>query len=319
MERPMMDKPLWMWISFLCVVVTLLILDMGVLRKKDHEIGIRESLLYSAGYVFIGLLFGFWVWYTLGQASAQLYWTGYIVEKTLSMDNIFVISLMFSYFAIPRKYQHRVLLWGILGVIVLRGLMIGLGAELVYKFHWILYIFAIFLIFTGIKMLMASEDEKHDVAKNPVVKFFKKRMPVTAELHGHKFALIMNNKIYFTPLLLTLAVVECVDIIFAVDSVPAILALTTDTYIVYTSNIFAILGLRALYFALDAILHRFKYLKYALALVLVFIGSKIFIADMLGLEKFPPAVALGIVVSILASGILYSLHKTHGLMIRDKK
>jgi tellurite resistance protein TerC len=313
-----MDKPLWMWATFLGVVIALLILDLGVLHKKDHEIGIRESLKYSAWYIFIGLLFGFWVWYTLDQPSAQLYWTGYIVEKTLSMDNIFVISLVFAFFDVPRRYQHRVLFWGILGVIVLRGLMIGIGAELVSRFHWVLYLFAAFLIFTGIKMLFASEDDKPDIAKNPVVKFMKKHLPVTPELHGHSFAVILKNKIYFTPLLLTLMVVECVDIVFAVDSVPAILALTTDTYIVYTSNIFAILGLRALYFALDAVLHRFKYLKYALAVVLVFIGSKIFIVDILDLEKFPPALSLGIVVAILACGILYSLHKTHGRMIADK-
>jgi tellurite resistance protein TerC len=314
-----MDKPLWMWATFLGVVVALLILDLGVLHKKDHEIGIRESLKYSAWYIFIGLLFGFWVWYTLDQPSAQLYWTGYVVEKTLSMDNIFVISLVFTFFNVPRRYQHRVLFWGILGVIILRGLMIGIGAELVSRFHWVLYIFAAFLIFTGIKMLFSSDDDHPDIAKNPVVKFMKKYMPVTTELHGHKFALILNNKIYFTPLLLTLMVVECVDIVFAVDSVPAILALTTDTYIVYTSNIFAILGLRALYFALDAVLHRFKYLKYALAVVLVFIGSKIFIVDILDLERFPPALSLGIVVAILASGILYSLHKTHGRVIADKE
>ncbi|MCE9506690.1 MAG: TerC family protein [Alphaproteobacteria bacterium] len=307
-----------MWAVFLGVVAALLILDLGVLHKKDHAIGIRESLKYSAWYVFIGLSFGGWVWYTLGQASAQLYWTGYIVEKTLSIDNIFVISLVFIFFAVPRIYQHRVLFWGILGVIVLRGLMIGIGAELVSRFHWVLYLFAAFLIFTGIKMLFSSDEDHPDIAKNPVVRLAKRHMPITTELHGHKFALIMNNKIWFTPLLLTLMVVECVDIVFAVDSVPAILALTTDTYIVYTSNIFAILGLRALYFALDAILHRFKYLKYALAVVLVFIGSKIFIIDILDLEKFPPALSLGIVVAILASGILYSLRKTHGHVVADK-
>jgi tellurite resistance protein TerC len=313
-----MDKPLWMWLSFLGVVLALMALDLGVLRKKNHEIGIRESLIYSAWYIFVGLMFGFWVWYTLGQSSAELYWTGYVVEKTLSMDNIFVISLMFSYFAIPRRYQHRVLTWGIIGVIILRGLMIGIGAELVSSFHWILYIFAVFLVFTGIKMLLSSDEEKHDISKNIMVRFFKKHLRVTPELHGQKFALIMNNKLFFTPLLLTLLVVECIDIVFAVDSVPAILALTTDTYIVYTSNIFAILGLRALYFALDAVLHRFQYLKYALALVLVFIGSKIFIIDIFNLESFPPALSLLIVMSLLAGGILYSLHKTHGRAIADR-
>ena len=313
-----MDKPLWMWAVFFGVITALLALDLGVLHKKDHAIGIRESLIYSAGYIFIGLLFGFWVWYTLDIPSAQLYWTGYLVEKPLSLDNIFVISMIFSYFAVPRQYQHRVLFWGILGVIILRGIMIGVGAELVSRFHWVLYLFAAFLIFTGIKMLFLAGDEKPDVAKNPVVKLAKKYLPVTEHLHGHNFTVIENNKLYFTPLLLTLVVVECLDIVFAVDSVPAILALTTDGYLVYTSNIFAILGLRALYFALDAILHRFKYLKYALAVVLVFIGSKVFIVDILDLEKFPPALSLGIVVSILAAGILYSTHKTRGRTIADR-
>ena len=299
-----------MWGVFLGAVVSLLVLDLGLLRRKDHDIGVRESLIYSAGYILAGLLFGGWVWYTLDQQSAQLYWTGYIVEKTLSLDNIFVISLMFNFFAIPRKYQHRVLLWGIMGVILLRGIMIGIGAELVAEFHWVLYIFAAFLLFTGVKMLFAKDEKGHDVSKNPVVKLLKKHVPVTTTLHGNKFFIRQHGKTYLTPLLLALVVIECVDLVFAVDSVPAILALTTDTYIVYTSNIFAILGLRALYFALDAVLHRFKYLKYALALVLVFIGSKIFIVKLLGLESFPPLLSLTITLGILGSGILFSLHKT---------
>lgn len=307
-----MDKPLWMWAVFLGLVAALLILDLGLLRKKDREIGIRESLSYSAGYICVGLLFGGWVWYTLGQASAELYWTGYLIEKTLSVDNIFVISLVFTYFSIPRKYQHRVLLWGITGVIILRGIMIGIGAEIVSDFHWVLYIFATFLVFTGVKMLFSSEEKGPDIANNPVAKLLKKYLPVTPRLHDNRFAVILNRKLSFTPLLLALVVVECVDLVFAVDSVPAILALTTDSFIVYTSNIFAILGLRALYFALDAVLHRFEYLKYALAVVLIFIGSKIFVVDFLGLQRFPPALSLGVVVSILASGILYSLYKTHG-------
>lgn len=305
-----MDKPLWMWAIFLTVVVTLLIIDLGVLRRKDHEIGLKESLIYSAGYIAIGLLYGVWVWQSLGIDSAQLYWTGYLVEKTLSLDNIFVISLVFSYFAIPRKYQHRVLTWGIMGVIVLRGLMIGIGTEIVANFHWVLYIFALFLMFTGVKMLFPSEEHGPDISKNPVVRLVKKYLPVSPEFHGHDFFVKKNGKTFVTPLLLALVVIEFVDVIFAVDSVPAILALTTDTYIVYTSNIFAILGLRALYFALDAVLHRFQYLKYSLALVLVFIGSKIFIVDFFDMNKFPPALSLGVVVAMLAAGVVYSLYKT---------
>lgn len=306
-----MDKPLWMWAIFFGVIVTLLVLDLGVFQKKDHNIGVRESLIYSAIYIMIGLLFGGWVWYSLDQASAQLYWTGFIVEKTLSLDNIFVISLVLSYFSIPGKYQHRVLFWGIFGAIVLRGLMIGAGAEAVSRFHGVLYVFSAFLLFTGVKMLFAKE-EKTDVSKNAVLRFFKKHMRTTDKLHGRQFYIKEGGHIHFTPLMLALIVVNVIDIVFAVDSVPAILALTTDPYIVYTSNIFAILGLRALYFALDALLHRFAYLKYALAGVLVFIGSKIFIIDLLNIEKFPASLSLGITLSILAAGILYSLHKTSG-------
>ena len=312
-----MDKSLWMWAVFFGVIVTLLVLDLGVFQKKDHAIGIRESLLYSAVYIAVGLLFGGWVWHEMGQSSAELYWTGFVVEKTLSLDNIFVISLVLSYFSVPRRYEHRVLFWGIMGAIVLRGIMIGLGAEMVSNFQWVLYIFAAFLVFTGIKMLFTDEGHA-DISKNPVVRFFKKYMHVTDTPHGRNFFIRIKGKLWFTPLMMALVVVNFVDIIFAVDSVPAILSLTTDTYIVYTSNIFAILGLRALYFTLDALLHRFTYLKYALAIVLVFIGSKIFIADMLGLDKFPPTLSLGIVVLILASGILYSLYKTHGRIVATK-
>jgi tellurite resistance protein TerC len=304
-----MDKPVWMWVVFFGVIATLMVLDLGVFQKKDHEIGIRESLIYSAIYIMIGLLFGGWVWYTLDQPSAELYWTGFIVEKTLSLDNIFVISMVLSHFSVPRKYQHRVLFWGILGAILLRGIMIGLGAGIIANFEWVLYLFALFLIYTGIKMLFAK-DEVSDISDDPIVRFLKKYMRVTDQLHGRKFAVMLQGYVWFTPLMLALVVVNAVDIVFAVDSVPAILALTTDPYIVFTSNIFAILGLRALYFALDAVLHRFEYLKYALAVVLIFIGSKIFIVDFFDLEKFPPVLSLVITVSILAAGIIYSLFKT---------
>jgi tellurite resistance protein TerC len=313
-----MDKPLWMWAVFFGVIVTLLTLDLGVFQRKDHAIGVRESLIYSAFYILIGLLFGLWVWHTIDKSSAQLYWTGFIVEKTLSLDNIFVISLVLSFFAVPAKYQHRVLFWGILGAIVLRGIMIGLGTQVVSRFHWVLYIFAAFLIFTGVKMLLAS-DAPDDISKNPVVRFCKKYMRVTDELHGNKFMLMRQGKLWFTPLMLALVAVNGVDIVFAVDSVPAILALTTDPYIVYTSNIFAVLGLRALYFALAALLHRFHYLKYALSLVLIFIGSKIFVVDLFDLEKFPPSLSLGVTVFLLAAGIFYSLYKTGDRKARRKK
>lgn len=319
-----MDKPLWMWVVFFAVVFFLLFLDLGVMRKKSREITMRESLLMSGFYITIGLLYGVWIWFQLGFDYASLYVTGFLVEKSLSLDNIFVISLVFTYFKIPRLYQHRVLFWGILGVIILRGTMIGLGTAIVANFHWVLYIFAAFLVFTGIKMLFMAEDGEEDIGNNPALKFFQKHLRVTSEIDGNKFLVKRphpeTGKIltYATPLLLALIVIECVDLIFAVDSIPAILALTTDPYIVYTSNIFAILGLRALYFALAVILVRFKYLKYALALVLVFIGSKVFIADWLNLVKFPAWISLSVTIGLLAIGILYSLYKTRKDAVPDK-
>ena len=307
----LLGKPLWMWATFLGVVLVLLAFDLGVLNRKEHEISIRESLKLSAFYIAVALLFGGWMWLELGAESAMLYYTGFIVEKTLAMDNVFVISLVFSYFAVPRAYQHRVLFWGILGVIVLRGIMIGLGATLVAEFSWILYVFAVFLIFTGIKMLLIGEGDMN-IADNPALRFMKRHMRVTDGLHGQKFFVRQphpkTGKMvrWATPLFVCLLLVEIVDVIFAVDSVPAIFAITTDPYIVYTSNIFAILGLRALYFALAAVVHRFHYLKPALSLVLVFIGAKIFIADAMDLEKFPASISLGVTFALLTLGIVAS-------------
>jgi len=235
----------------------------------------------------------------------------------LFCDNVFVIALIFTFFAIPRKYQHRVLFWGILGVIILRGIMIGLGATIVANYSWVLYVFAVFLIFTGIKMLFVKEGE-NDLSQNKALQFMRRRFNVTDELHGHDFFVKKphpeTGKLtrFATPLFLALILIEIADLVFAVDSVPAVFTITTDPFIVYTSNIFAILGLRALYFALAAILHRFAYLKYALSILLVFIGSKIFIADLMGWEKFPPAWSLGITFAILTAGVVVSLWKTKG-------
>lgn len=314
----MLGKPLWMWLTFFVIVLILLALDLGVLHKKNEEIGVKESFLLSAFYISLGLAFGGWIWYQSGSQAGLEYLTGFVIEKSLAMDNIFVIAMIFGYFSIPRQYQHRVLLYGILGVVILRGIMIGLGAAVVENYHWVLYIFAAFLIFTGIRMLMSS-DHGYDVAGNPLLKFLKKRLPITDQLHGEKFLVRQPDpttgklKTFVTPLLLALIMVELADLVFAVDSIPAIFAITTDPYIVYTSNIFAILGLRALYFALAALIHRFAYLKYALSVVLIFIGSKIFIADMLGLAKIPPTVSLGITFAILASGIIGSLWATRNV------
>ena len=317
-----LGTPLWFWASFVGIVFLLLIFDLGVLNKNDHEIGVAESLKLSAFYITVAIAFGVWVWFERGAESGMMYFTGFVIEKTLAMDNIFVIAMIFSFMGIPRLYQHRVLFWGILGVILLRGIMIGVGAALVAEFSWILYVFAVFLIITGIKMLVVSgDDDNHaDFSNNPILKFFKKHLRTTDTLHGHDFTVKQHDPktgklvTYFTPLFIALIMIEFADVIFAVDSVPAIFALTTDTFIIYTSNIFAILGLRALYFALAAIMARFAYLKYALSILLIFIGSKIFIADFLmDGAKFPPLLSLGITFGILATGMFYSLWKTRGI------
>ena len=310
-----LGKPAWMWLGFFAIVAALLALDLGVLHRKQKEIEVRESLLLSAGYIALGLAFGGVVWWQLGETAGILYLTGFVVEKSLALDNVFVIALIFSFFAVPRQYQHRVLFWGILGVIVLRAIMIGIGAKLVSEFSWILYVFAAFLVLTGIKMLVVGS-KPLDLAQNPVLKFVRSRFRVTDELHGQAFFVNLPDATsgrlvrHVTPLFVALILIEIADLIFAVDSVPAIFAITTDPYLVYTSNIFAILGLRALYFALDAVLHRFAYLKQALAVLLIFIGSKIFVADLFGLEKFPAAWSLGLTFAILAAGIIYSLWRT---------
>jgi tellurite resistance protein TerC len=312
-----LGKPLWLWLAFLGLVIALLVLDLGVLHRKTREVGVRESLVMSAFYITLGLLFGGFVWWYLGPEPGINYLTGFAVEKALAMDNVFVIAMIFGFFAVPRVYQHRVLFWGILGVIVLRAIMIGFGAAVIAQFSWVLYVFAAFLIATGVKMLVFS-DTDYDIAKNPVLRFMRRRFNVTDEHHGENFFVKKPDPKtgrlawFMTPLFMALVLIEIADVIFAVDSVPAIFAITTDPFIVYTSNIFAILGLRALYFALAAMVHRFHYLKYALAVVLIFIGSKIFIADMLGLAKIPPAISLAATFGILAMGVVWSLWKTRG-------
>jgi len=311
-----MEKPLWMWAVFFSVVVTLMIIDLGVMHRKDKEISIKESLRMSAFYICVGLLYGAWIWVELGPTSGNQYLTGYIIEKTLSMDNIFVMSLIFTYFQIPRRFKHRVLFWGILGVIFLRGVMIGVGAAMVERFEWTLYLFAAFLVFTGVKMLFTDDDEP-DISTNKILRFLKKYLRFTDELHGNKFSVKLPHKDhsskrvrYFTPLFAALVTIEFADVIFAVDSVPAIFAITTDPYIIYTSNIFAILGLRALYFALDAMIHRFTYLKYALSVVLVFIGGKVLAVPLLGVEEISPTLSLLVTVLVLAAGVFYSMYRT---------
>jgi tellurite resistance protein TerC len=316
--------PVWFWLAFIGLVIGLTAFDLGFLHKEDREMGISESMKLSIFYIAVAMAFGVWVYFhkvaaygeVAGTDLAVKYFTGYFIEKALSIDNVFVISLIFAYFSIPAKYQYRALLWGIVAVIILRGVMIAAGAALVQEFHWLLYIFAAFLIGTGIKMLFSGQVEM-DVQKNPVVRFMSKHMRVTKTLHNEKFFVKEHDEKTgkmvraATPLFLALVVINLADLVFAVDSVPAIFAITTDTFIVYTSNIMAILGLRALYFALAAMVNRFHYLRYALALVLIFIGSKIFVADFLmGGGKFPPIISLAVTFALILGGILFSLYKT---------
>ncbi|MCQ4166345.1 TerC family protein [Tahibacter harae] len=311
-NAPFLGQPAWLWLSFLALVAALLAFDLGVLHRKQREIPVSESLLLSAGYIAMGLAYGVWIWRHLGADPAADYFTGYLVEKSLSMDNVFVIAMIFSYLAIPRAYQHRVLFWGILGVIVMRAIMIGVGAALVSQFSWVLYLFGAFLLLTGVKMLFTSS-EPADLSSNRLLQWLRRRLRVTDGLHGDRFFAKQADSAgqlrrYATPLFLALVMIETADLIFAVDSVPAIFVITQDPFIVYTSNIFAVLGLRALYFALSAMIDRFHYLKYALALVLVFIGSKIFLVNIVG--KFPAWVSLSVTIGLIAGGVVVSWIKT---------
>ncbi len=312
-----LGTPGYFWLIFISVVVGLLVLDLGFLHKGQKEIEAKESFLLYGGYMAIAFAFGAWVWWARGAQSGLEFFTGYLIEQSLAMDNIFVIATVFTFLGIPRIYQHRVLFWGILGVIVFRAILIGLGAALVMSFSWILFVFGAFLVFTGLKMFKTSHD-KPSLEDNWMLRVIKKNFRVTDQLHGEKFTIRQIDPktgkmaLFITPLFVSLIIVEFVDLIFAVDSVPAIFAVTQDPFIVYTSNIFAILGLRALYFALAAAMHRFKYLQYSLATILVLVGIKIFLVPM-GI-KIDTALSLVATISILAAGILYSLWKTRNDM-----
>jgi tellurite resistance protein TerC len=319
-----LGKPLWMWLGFHVLIAGLLAFDLGLLhRDKDHEIGVRESLLLTGFYLALGLAFGAWVWWYLGWQAGEEYVTGLVVEKSLSMDNVFVIAMILAALGVPRAAQHRVLLWGILAAVLLRGLMIGLGAALVHQVHWVLSLFAAFLIYAGLKILLSGEEQESDFRNSASVRWLRKTFRVTNELHGQRFAVRKvdpatgRRALWFTPLALALVLVNGADVIFAVDSVPAIFAITTDTFVVYTSNIFAILGLRALYFALAAMVDRFAYLKTALAFILIFIGAKIVVADTFGLVAVPPWVSLVVTLALLTVGVAYSLWRTRGTAAPD--
>ncbi len=317
LSQDFMGHATWLWLSFMVFVFGILFVDLLVLNKKDHVIGIKESLRLTGLYLSLGLVFGLWVLYSDGGDMAADYYTVWLLEQSLSMDNLFVMSIIFSSFAIPRQYQHRVLFWGILGVVVLRGVMIGAGSILIAQYSWVLYIFAAILIATGIKLMFVSDEEEEDYTQKSYVKFLAKHMRVDSKLHGHSFFVRLadatnKNKLvlYATPLFLCLCTIELTDVMFAFDSVPAAFAVTNDPYIIYTANIFAILGLRAMFFAMEHILHRFEYLKYSLSIVLIFIGLKVFYGHFFA--PVPGPVSLAITFSVLAGGVVISMLKTRG-------
>jgi tellurite resistance protein TerC len=277
-----------LWAVFNLFVLGMLALDLGVFHKKSHEVSVREALTWTCVWITLALLFNLFVYYYFDKNKALEFFTGYLIEKSLSVDNIFVIILIFSYFKVPAAYQHKVLFWGILGALIMRVIFILAGVELIHRFHWLIYIFGGFLVFTGIRML-TSGDLKIDPEKNPLVKLARRFMPITPSFEGDRFFVKKEGKNWATPLFLVVILIETTDLIFAVDSIPAILAISDDSFIVYTSNVFAILGLRSLYFALAGIEQYFKYLKYGLSAVLVFVGVKMCIADFF---KIPIEVSL---------------------------
>lgn len=292
------------WAVFGTIVITLLILDLGVLNKRDHVMTLGQSLSLSLFYITIACCFGMYIHYAIGASPAHDYFTGFLLEKAMSLDNIFVISIIFSFFKIPLKYQHRVLFWGILGVIILRAIMISAGAVLLAKFSWLLFIFGAILIVTGIKTLYLANNHSFDINDMYVYKLLKKKLNIYPELVGNKFIVVENSKVFATPLLMALITIEFIDLVFAIDSIPAIFAITQNTFIVYTSNIFAILGLRALFFCLADIVERFKYIKYSLALILILIGVKIFVGHFIDIPKYIPLV---VTFALLVLGVLVSL------------
>jgi len=298
-----METPITFWIIFNVFVLIMLALDLGVFHRKSHDVSVKEALTWTVVWVFLALIFNVIIYYWRGQQQALEFFTGYLVEKALSVDNIFVFIMIFTYFQIPTKYQHKVLFWGIIGALIMRVIFIFAGVALIERFHFTIYFFGALLIFTGFKMFNHS-NSKIDPDKNPVLKFFKKFMPVTPTLHEDKFFIKIDGRRFATPLFLVLILIETTDLIFAVDSIPAILAITQDQFIVYTSNVFAILGLRSLYFALAGIVHRFWLLSYGLAIVLVFVGIKMILIDF---YKIPIEWSLTFIAFIIAGSVLLSL------------
>ncbi len=304
-----MDRPLWMWIIFFAVVALLLVFDLGVLHRKYKPIEVKEALLRSAFYLALAMGFNVFVFLNLGRQPGYEFFMGYLIEQSLSLDNLFVFMLIFTHFGVPRQYQHRVLLWGILGAVILRGIMIWLGSTLIQEFTWVTYVFGAFLVITGIKLLFAADAEP-DVTNNRIIRYMRKNFSITKDYEGEKFFVVRNGKRMMTPLFLVLILIEVSDLVFAVDSIPAIFAVTSDPFIVYTSNIFAILGLRSLYFALAAFLYRFEYLKYGLSAILTLIGLKMLVNHYFSSPIIPTEISLIVTVTILIFSAVLSLVKT---------
>ena len=299
-----MSSNIWFWVGFNAFILMMLALDLGVFHKKKHKVPVKEAAVWTAVWITLAIIFMGIIYFDMGKVKALEFLTGYVIEYSLSVDNIFVFIMIFSYFAVDDKYQHKVLFWGILGALIMRAVFIFAGVALINKFHWIIYIFGGFLIITGIRMLF-QRDAKVDPEKNPLVRFFRKILPLSETNHEDRFFVRKDKKLYATPLFLVLIIIETSDLIFAVDSIPAILAITQDSFIVYTSNIFAILGLRSLYFAISGIMQYFRFLKIGLAFVLTFVGLKMVGS---GFElKIPIIYSLLIIISILSVSVLASI------------
>jgi tellurite resistance protein TerC len=298
-----MSEEIILWGSFSLFVMGMLALDLGVFHRKSHTVSVKEALTWTAVWIALAMLFNLFVYHYFDKEKALEFFTAYVVEKSLSIDNIFVIIMIFSYFRVPDAYQHKVLFWGIFGALVMRVIFIFAGIELIHKFHWLIYVFGGFLVFTGARMLF-GEDKPLDPEKNPMVKFVRRMFPVTESFEGDKFFVKRDHRIWATPLFIVVMLIEGTDLIFAVDSIPAIISISDDTFIVYTSNVFAILGLRSLYFALAGIEKYFTYLKYGLATILVFVGVKMVIVDF---YKIPIEISLIIIGFLLAISMIVSV------------
>jgi TerC family integral membrane protein len=298
-----MAQPLWVWVAFNLCVLAILAIDLGIFHRQAHEVSVREAAAWTATWITLSLCFNAGIYHFLGAKAGLEFLTGYLIEQALSVDNIFVFVLIFTYFSVPARYQHRILFWGILGALIMRGTMIGVGTVLIHRFEWILYIFGAFLVFTGIRMALV-EEKGIDVDANPVMTLMRRVLPISNRYSGQKFFVRDAGKLIATPLFAVLVLVETTDVVFAVDSIPAIFAVTTDPFLVYTSNVCAILGLRSLYFLLAGIVDKFRFLQLGLSIVLVFVGAKMLLADV---YKIPVGVSLGVVAGILIVAIVGSL------------